>query len=122
MSGGKQLWGSGLGQLPPPPVGSSQSIEEIVVTPVRSDSIITRKIGGVIIETMFDSGFYRSLICKANVIGMTDTSRTSLPNLVTASRQPLPMIDHIEAKVQIGQLKVRHNILVVEGLVTPAIL
>ena len=32
------------------------------------------------------------------------------------------MVDHIEVTVQIGQLKVRHNFLVVEKLVTPAIL
>ena len=114
-----------LGKPPPPPVACPQSTDEIVVASVRSDSVITGKIGGVYIEMMLDSGSHRSLLCQDTLVGMRGTSKANLllrPNLVTASGQPLPMVDHIEATVQIGQLRVRHNFLVVESLVTPAIL
>ena len=74
---------------------------------------------------MLDSGSHRSLLCRDVLVGMKNTCKVNLPvrpKLVTASGEPLPMVDHIEATVEIGQLKVRHNFLVVESLVTPAIL
>lgn len=92
---------------------------------MRSDSVIKGKIGDVIVEMMLDSGSHRSLLSQETLIGMRGMSKANLlvrPNLVTASGQPLTMVDHIEATVQIGQLRVRHNFLVVESLVTPAIL
>ena len=103
-------------------------MDEIVVASVRSDSVITGKVGDVNIEMMLDSGSHRSLLhvlCQDALVGMRGMSKANLlvhPNLVTASGQPLPMVDHIEATMLIGQLRVRHNFLVVESLVTPAIL
>ena len=55
---------------------------------------------------------------------MKATSKAALqvcPKLVTASGQPLSVVDHIAATVQIGQLKVRYNF-IVNSLVTPVIL
>ena len=59
------------------------------------------------------------------VLGMKATSKAALhvcQKLVTASGKPLSVVDHIAATVQIGQLKVRHNFIVVNSLVTPVIL
>ena len=56
---------------------------------------------------MLDSGSHRSLLCQDSLVGMRGTVKADFltcPNLVTASGQPLPMVDHIEATVQIGQL------------------
>ena len=74
---------------------------------------------------MLDSGSQRSLLCKDILVGMKNTYKANLPvwpKLVTASEKPLTMVDHIEATVEIGQLHVKHNFLVVESLVAPAIL
>ena len=100
-------------------------MDEIVVASVRSDFVIIGKIGDVNIEMMLDSGPHRSLLCQDTLVGMRGMSKANLPvhpNLITASGQPLPIVDHIKAMVQIGQLRVRHNFLVVECLVTPAVL
>lgn len=125
---GKRPRGGGLGQPPPPPVTSPQiredNVEDNVVATVKSDAVITGKVGGVSLEMMLDSGSQRSLLRTDTLTGMIGTSKASIlacPSLVTASGEPLPLIDHIEATVQIGQLKVRHNFLVVESLVTAAI-
>ena len=42
--------------------------------------------------------------------------------LVTASGDPLPMLDHVSALVQVGELHVRHEFVVTESLVAPVIL
>ena len=83
------------------------------------------KIGEVPTEMMLDSGSARCLVSQDIVLGMKATSKAALrvcPKLVTASGQPLSLVDHIAATVQIGQLKVRHNFIVVNSLVTPVIL
>ena len=42
--------------------------------------------------------------------------------LVTASGEDLPMVDHIQVPVQMGELEVLHNFVVVESLVASIIL
>ena len=96
-----------------------------MVTVKKSASIIMGKIGEVPTEMMLDSGSARCLVSQDIVLGMKATSKAALrvcPKLVTASGQPLSVVDHIAATVQIGQLKVRHNFIVVNSLVTPVIL
>ena len=75
---------------------------------------------------MLDSGSAVSLV-RGEEIGsvrkrVKSTQSKPQLRLVTASGDPLPIIDHITASVQIGQLKVTHNFAVVHKLVTPAIL
>ena len=43
-------------------------------------------------------------------------------NLVTASGDRLPIMDHIKAPVQLGELELMHTFVVVESLVSPVIL
>ena len=77
-------------------------------------------------EMILDSGSAVSLV-RGEEIGsvrkkVKSTQSKPQLQLVTASGDPLPIIDHITASVQIGQLKVTHNFAVVHKLVTPAIL
>ena len=122
---GKQAKGGGIGQPPPPSKLSPHTETVVLVTVKKSASIIMGKIGEVPTEMMLDSGSARCLVSQDIVLGMKATSKAALrvcPKLVTASGQPLSVVDHIAATVQIGQLKVRHNFIVVNSLVTPVIL
>ena len=77
-------------------------------------------------EVMLDSGSSVSLIqqkilSKMQRITKIQAEITSLRQ-VTASGDQLPMLDHIRASVILGELKVRHDFVVVEILVSPVIL
>ena len=41
---------------------------------------------------------------------------------MTASGEDLPMVDHIQVPVKLGELEVLHNFVVIENLVAPVIL
>ena len=75
-----------------------------MATVKKSASIITGQIGEVPTEMMLDSGSARCLVSQDVVLGMKATSKAGLqvcPKLVTASGQPLSVVDHIAATVQI---------------------
>ena len=76
-------------------------------------------------EMMLDSGYAICFASQDIVLDMKAASKAVLqvcPKLVTASGQPLSMVDHITATVHIDQLKVRHSFIVVTSLVTPVML
>ena len=89
-------------------------------------SVTFGKIGGVAVEMMLDSGSSVSLVtqqvlngCGSQVERVPAVERV---RLVTASGEDLPMVDHIQVPVQLGELEVLHNFVVVESLVAPVIL
>ncbi len=84
------------------------------------------KIGGVGVEVMLDSGSSVSLI-RQEVLPRTHGIVKIVPakppvQLVTASGDHLPIVDHVQAPVQLGELAMIHNFVVVESLVSPVIL
>ena len=72
---------------------------------------------------MLDSGSSLSLVRQVMVPRMTNIKPLApLPSLVTAPGDPLPIRGYIRAQVRIGQLRVMHEFIVVDSLVTPVIL
>ena len=83
------------------------------------------RLGGVEVEMMLDSGSSVSLIQKDVLSRAQDVVRikTTKPlRLVTTSGDQLPILDHVSALVQVGELHVRHEFVVTESLVAPVIL
>ena len=74
---------------------------------------------------MLDSGSTVSLLRQDCLNGMEGTQTIpSLPmlQLVTATGTSIPIVDYIEATVKIGNKEVRHKFIVVDSLITSAIL
>ena len=74
---------------------------------------------------MLDSGSSislakRDILSKALYVRQTGVKRPV--QLVTASGEQLPILEHIQAMVQLGELELPHNFVVVEKLVAPVIL
>ena len=76
-------------------------------------------------EIMLDSGSVVSLI-RQDMISPLMTSVVHIPlpqvKLVTAAGNDLLMVDHIRATVQVQNYTVTHSFIVVDTLITPAIL
>ena len=100
---------------------------EVVVTATikKHATVIVGEVGSIDTEIMLDSGSSVSLIrrellpCIQNAIKLPVPSQ---PQLVTASGEPLLVVDHVKAKVKIKELQIVHDFLVVDSLVVPVIL
>ena len=88
-------------------------------------AIISGLLGEVLMEIMLDSGSAVSLI-RQDMISPLITSVIHIPlpqvKLVTAVGNDLLIVDHIQAAVQIQNYTVTHSFIVVNTLITPAIL
>ena len=74
---------------------------------------------------MLDSGSSVSIVRRdllQHIQGAVKLPVPSQPQLVTASGEPLLVIDHIRAKVKIKGLQMVHDFLLVDSLVVPVIL
>ena len=98
----------------------------VTVAAVRSKATVTTgRLGGVLSELMLDSGssislVRRDVLPKAQHVRRTEATRSV--QLVTASGERLPVLEHIQATVQLGELELLHDFVVVESLVAPVIL
>ena len=98
----------------------------VTVTAVKTKATVTTgKLGGIPCELMLDSGSSVSLakrdaLSKARYVRQTEVKRPV--QLVTASGEQLPIVEHIQATVQLGELELSHHFVVVEKLVAPVIL
>ena len=97
-----------------------------MVAAVRNKAAITKgRIGGVEAEVMLDSGSSVSLV-RQEVLSqapkMPSVTGVKPIQLVTASGDPLKILDHVQAPVKIGDLELVHDFVVVENLVSPVIL
>ena len=107
-----------------PPVQLSPDV--VTVAAVRSKATVTTgTLGGVLSELMLDSGssislVRRDVLPKAQHVRRTEATRSV--QLVTASGERLPVLEHIQATVQLGELELLHDFVVVESLVAPVIL
>ena len=105
---------------------SPQDTNIVTVAAVRTKAaVIKGKVGGVATEMMVDSGSSVSIVRKEVLDqsqGITKIRPAPQLQLITASGEPLQVLDHIMAPVRIGQQSVSHEFVVVSNLVTPAIL
>ena len=98
----------------------------ITVAAIRTNAaVVFGMLGGVAMEMMLDSGSAVSLVKKEMMSSqMNNVTQIPLPaiKLVTAAGDDLLMIDHIQATVEIQNRTVTHMFVVVNALITPAIL
>ena len=104
-------------------VGPANDYEVVTVSRVRSSSAtLTGEFAGRVMEMMLDSGSAVSLVIKQENSNFNQDKLTNIPapklRLVTASKEPLPIIGCVQTLVRISQLEV----VVVERLVAPVIL
>ena len=88
-------------------------------------TVIIGEVGGRRTEMMLDSGSSVSLVRRDLLPCIQDMVKLPIPSqpqLVTASGEPLLVVDHIRAKVKIKELQLVHDFLVVDSLVVPVIL
>ena len=99
----------------------------IGVAAVKNKAATTAgSIGGVEVEVMLDSGSSVSLV-RHEVLSRFPrmqpcSSGAGDIKLVTASGEPLQVLDHVQASIKIGDLELPHNFVVVESLVSPVIM
>ena len=99
----------------------------VTVAVVKSTTTVIKGTWGeVSVEMMPDSGSSLSLVqydvlqCAQNVTEIT-AARPPI-QLVTASEDQLPILLHVRASVQLGELYVLHDFVVIKNLVAPVIL
>ena len=99
----------------------------VTVAVVKSTATVIKGTWGeVSVEMMLDSGSSLSLVqcdilqSAQNVIEIKAARRPI--QLVTASGDQLPILQHVRASVQLGELYVLHDFAVVKNLVAPVIL
>ena len=132
MASGKRQRGACTGQQASLPVSPARNLNLqndnaiITVAVVKSTAtIIKGSLGGVGVELMLDSGSSVSLVqCDVlkgaqNIVQVTAGRPIQL---VTASGDQLPILQHVKASVQLGELHVLHEFVVVKTLVAPVIL
>ena len=112
-------------QTSPPPI-SPKEVNVVVVAAVKSRVTVTKgRLGGIPVELMLDSGSSVSLV-QGNILSQAQDIvhiKAVRPlQLVTASGEQLPIMGHIRALVNLGELELLHEFVVVESLVAPVIL
>ena len=83
------------------------------------------KFGGAKLEMMLNSGSSVSLVQQSVLLqaqGIVQARGTTPLRLVTASGDDLPILNHVRARIQVGELKFIHDFVVVGSLVAPVIL
>ena len=127
LDAGKRPGGAQGGPQASPAIGPDNTkLNLIMVSAIRTNAaIINGLLGGVPMEIMLDSGSAVSLI-RQDMISPLMTSVIHIPlpqvKLVTAAGNDLLIVDHIQAAVQIQNYTVTHSFIVVNTLITPAIL
>ena len=89
-------------------------------------AVITGRLGGIGVEIMLDSGSSVPLL-RNELLQKLDSivqipPKTSPLQLVTASGEELPILDNVRVPIHLGELKLMHNFVVVNNLVSPVIL
>ena len=115
------------GQQTPPSTSPSRSdIPTVTVAVVKCRAtMVSEKLGGFTVEFMLDSGSSVSLIrhdLLKSIKNLTEVNSSKAVKLITASGDPLLIFKYVKALVQLGELKICHEFVVVNSLVTPAIL
>ena len=121
-------WGDvWTGQQTSPSTSPSRGdIPTVTVAVVKCRAtMISGKLGGFAVEFMLDSGSSVSLIqhdLLKSIKNITEVNSSKAVQLITASGDPLPILKYVKALVRLGELKICHEFVVVNSLVTPAIL
>ena len=96
-----------------------------VATVRQTNSTITVTISSVPVDAMLDSGSTITLLREgmlASVAANTQSLPHLLRKLVTASGQPLKVVNCVELTVCLNHLEVSYKFVVVQELITPVIL
>lgn len=108
------------------PSQSTLSPQLVTVATVESKAtVITGEVGDITVEVMFDSGSAVSLLRKRDMDCMKSLQylkKIPQVKLITASGDPLPIVDHVQTMVRVGNFKTAHEFVVVECLIYPVIL
>ena len=105
-----------------------QDVRIITIAAVRTKAaIIAGEIGGVVVEMMLDSGSTVSLIRQDIIKQLHPQSIAKLQGipelqLITASGEPLQVVDHIKDSIRLRKLEFKHRFVVVNKLITHVIL
>ena len=97
----------------------------MVASVQNSLSVVCGFVNGVGVDIMLDSGSSVSLLRQDIVSQMEKVVQIfpqSQPKLVTASGDPLHIVDYVRATVMINDLQVSHDFVVVNELITSVIL
>ena len=97
----------------------------MVASVQNSLSVVRGFVNGVGVDIMLDSGSSVSLLRQDIVSRMEKVVQIfpqSQPKLVTASGDPLHIVDYVRATVMINDLQVSHDFVVVNELITSVIL
>lgn len=87
-------------------------------------AVVWGRMGGSGVEVMLDSGSSVSLVQEevlVNARGITRVRDIRQLQLVTASGDQLPILGHVRASIQLGELEFVHTFVVVARLVAPVI-
>ena len=97
-----------------------------MVEAVKSRATVTTgRLGGVMMDVMLDSGSSVSLVQRNVCLQAQDVVRVKArkpQQLVTASGEQLPILEHVRIPIKLGELELLHEFVVVENLVAPVIL
>ena len=120
------MGGAWTGQQASPSTSLTSDITTVTVAAVKcTATMIKGKLGEVAVEFMLDSGSSVSLIqydLLKSVKNVTRVNMVKALQLMTASGDSLPILQHVKALVQLGELNIFHEFVVVNSLVTPIIL
>ena len=122
---GNEWGGAWTGQQASPSTSLTSDITTVTVAAVKcTATTIKGKLGEAAVEFMLDSGSSVSLIqydLLKSVKNVTRVNTVKALQLVTASGDSLPILQHVKALVQLGELNIFHEFVVVNSLVTPVI-
>ena len=125
-------WGRGalIGHGAPSTTVSPSSVHNcncgtpnVVVAAVRSQGAIVKgELGNVCVEVMMDSGSSISLMMESFAKNYQNQAAPKGLKLVSAAKEPIPVIGEVVVPVSVGTLHVDHNFVVVYSLIIPVIL
>ena len=122
LSTGKRPGGGCTGQQSSSPVLGPQLV---YVAMIKSKATVIIEVGCSTIEMMLDSGSAVSLLRKQEMENMKmiqPLEKTPDVKLITASGEPLAILSHVVAPVQVGDFKTLHHFVAVDCLIYPVIL
>ena len=113
LPSGKRTRDACVGQQAPLPAICPHDACIVTVVAIKPKAAATEgRLGGVEVEMMLDSGSSVSLIQKNMLSRAQDVVRikaTKPLRLVPASGDQLPILDHVSAVIEVGELQVRHE-------------
>ena len=126
MVPGKRTGDTCTGQQASPPISPTANVLTVTVAVIKSQATVVKgEVGGIEVDIMLDSGSSVSLVRCDLLSTMNNVREAPQPKpiqLVTASGDQLPILQHIRTSVHLSEFNMLHSFVMVESLVTPVIL